>query len=52
MKWVYDHRHMIGGLRFVHEPATLRFFIGTLEPTSDWPKKLAAAFEADFGPDQ
>ena len=52
VKWVYDHRHMIGGLRFVHEPATLRFFIGTLEPTSDWPEKLAAAFEADFGSDQ
>ena len=52
VKWLYDHRHMIGGLRFVREPATLRFFIGTLEPTSDWPEKLAAAFEADFGSDQ
>ena len=52
VKWVYDHRDMIGGLRFVHEPKTLRFFTGVLEPTSDWPEKLAAAFKADFGDDQ
>lgn len=52
VKWVYDHREMIGGLRFVHEPATLRFFTGILEPTSDWPEKLAAAYKADFGEDQ
>jgi len=23
VKWVYDHKHMIGGLRFVHEPEIL-----------------------------
>ena len=37
VKWLYDHRHLIGGLRFVHEPKTLRFFTGKLEPVSDWP---------------
>lgn len=52
VKWLYDHREMIGGLRFVHEPKTLRFFTGKLEATSDWPEKLVAAFEADFGSDQ
>ena len=52
VKWVYDHRDMIGGLRFVHEPKTLRFFTGILEPVSDWPEKLAAAYKADFGADQ
>ena len=52
VKWVYDHREMIGGLRFVHEPATLRFFTGILEPVSDWPEKLAEAYIADFGPEQ
>ena len=52
VKWVYDHRDMIGGLRFVHEPATLRFFTGALEPVSDWPEKLVEAFKADFGEDQ
>ena len=52
VKWLYDHRHMIGGLRFVHEPKTLRFFTGRLEPVSDWPERLLAAYEADFGTDQ
>ena len=52
VKWVYDHRHLIGGLRFVHEPKTLRFFTGILEPTSDWPEKLTEAYIADFGEDQ
>lgn len=49
VKWVYDHRDLIGGLRFVHEPKTLRFFTGRLEPVSDWPERLAAAYKADFG---
>ncbi|MBQ8227999.1 MAG: tryptophanase [Clostridia bacterium] len=52
VKWVYDHRDLIGGLKFVHEPKTLRFFTGKLEPTSDWPEKLVAAYKADFGEDQ
>ncbi len=51
VKWLFDHREMIGGLRFTHEPATLRFFTGRLEATSDWPEKLAKAFEKDFGKD-
>ena len=52
VKWLYDHRHMIGGMRFVHEPKSLRFFTGRLEPVSDWPEKLLAAYQADFGEDQ
>ena len=52
VKWLYDHREMIGGLRFVHEPKTLRFFTGRLEATSDWPEKLIAEYIKDFGCDQ
>ena len=52
VKWLYDHREMIGGLRFVHEPKTLRFFTGRLEPVSDWPEKLIAEYIKDFGEDQ
>lgn len=44
--------NLIGGLRFVHEPATLRFFTGVLEPVDDWPEKPVEAFKADFGADQ
>ncbi|MDR0782764.1 MAG: tryptophanase [Propionibacteriaceae bacterium] len=47
--WLYDHRHLIGGLRFVQEPRVLRFFLGRLEPTSDWPQQLIEKFRQDFG---
>ena len=47
--WLHE---LIGGLRFVHEPKTLRFFTGILEPIGDWPDKLAAAYKAEFGADQ
>ena len=49
IKWLYDHRDLIGGLRFVEEPSSLRFFFGRLEPVSSWPEKLVKAFRADFG---
>ena len=52
VKWLYDHRELVGGLRFVHEPATLRFFTGKLEPVDDWPERLIAAYKAEFGEDQ
>ena len=52
VKWLYDHRELIGGLRFVREPKTLRFFTGKLEPVSDWPERLIEAYTKDFGEDQ
>ena len=47
--WLYENRNLIGGLRFVEEPSSLRFFFGRLEPVSPWPEKLIAAFRRDFG---
>lgn len=49
IEWLYKNRDLIGGLRFVDEPGSLRFFFGRLEPTSDWPDKLMKAFRRDFG---
>ncbi len=49
MVWLYENRELIGGLKFVYEPSVLRFFMGKLEPTSDWPEKLLAKFRKDFG---
>lgn len=49
MTWLFDNRQLIGGLKFVDEPPVLRFFMGGLAPTSDWPERLMAKFKQDFG---
>lgn len=47
--WLYENRHLIGGLKFVDEPKVLRFFFGKLETSTDWETKLVEKFRADFG---
>jgi tyrosine phenol-lyase len=47
--WLYKNRELVGGLKFVEEPAVLRFFMGRLAPTSNWTQKLVAKFKQDFG---
>lgn len=49
ISWLFDNRKLVGGLNFVEEPATLRFFFGRLEPIGDWQERLVAKFRADFG---
>lgn len=49
VKWLYENRELVGGLRWVEEPPLLRFFMGRLEASSDWPQKLIARFKEDFG---
>ena len=51
LKWLYEHRDLIGGLKFVEEPPVLRFFFGRMAPDGDWGTRLADAFRADFGED-
>ncbi len=49
--WLYEQRDIIGGLKFVEEPKTLRFFVGKLETLSPWQDELVDRFERDFGKD-
>lgn len=50
LSWLYRHRDLIGGLRFIQEPPVMRFFFGRLDPLGgDWGRKVVDAFQADFG---
>jgi tryptophanase len=48
ISWLHQNRKLIGGLVFEEEPATLRFFLGKLRPTSSWQTDLAAKFKKDM----
>lgn len=47
--WLYENRHLVGGLKFTEEPKMLRFFFGKLDAVSDWQDKLVSKFKEDFG---
>ena len=51
INWLFGHRNLVGGLKFVEEPPVLRFFVGKLAPLDNWGKRIVAAFKADFGAD-
>ncbi len=47
LAWLYEHRDLIHGLRWVDEPNVLRFFIGKLESLDGWEQRLMEAVQAD-----
>ena len=49
INWLYNHRDLIKGLKFVFEPPVLRFFIGKLEAIDNWGKDLSEAFKNELG---
>jgi len=49
VSWLYENRALVGGLHFIEEPETLRFFFGRLAALGDWPEKIVNAFRSDFG---
>jgi len=49
LTWLYNNRHLIGGLEFEEEPNVLRFFFGRLRPIGNWPDVLVRRFREDFG---
>lgn len=49
IKWLFDNKSMIKGLKFYDEPKNQRFYFGLLAPVDDWQVKLIEKFEVDFG---
>ena len=49
INWLFKHRDLVKGLKFVYEPPMLRFFGGRMEPMSDWGSKLTEAFKKEIG---
>jgi len=49
INWLYNHRDLIKGLKFVFEPPVLRFFLGKLEAIDNWGRNLAEAFRREMG---
>jgi tyrosine phenol-lyase len=49
IRWLYKHKDLVKGLKFVSEPPVLRFFLGKLEALDNWQKDLADAFRKELG---
>lgn len=49
INWLYKHRDLVKGLKFVWEPPVLRFFDGKLEPIGDWGRGLMEAYKKEMG---
>jgi tryptophanase len=49
IRWLYGHRDLVKGLRFVSEPPVLRFFFGKLEALDGWGLILKDTFKKEIG---
>ncbi len=49
ISWLFEHKNLVKGLKFIEEPPVLRFFFGRMEAQGNWGKELAKAFKSDFG---
>ncbi|MEM3926584.1 MAG: tryptophanase [Desulfurococcaceae archaeon] len=47
--WLYEHKEIIKGLKWIYEPPVLRFFEGILEDVGNWGNKLAEIYVKELG---
>ncbi|MEZ0290425.1 MAG: tryptophanase [Sulfolobales archaeon] len=49
VSWLYEHRDLIKGLKWVYEPPILRFFLGRLEDIEGWGERLVETYKRELG---
>jgi len=49
IQWLYKHRSLVKGLKFVSEPPVLRFFFGRLTALDNWGTNLRDAYRKEMG---
>jgi tryptophanase len=49
IQWLYNHRKLVKGLKWVSEPPVLRFFFGRMEALDGWGSNLRDAFKKELG---
>ena len=49
IQWLYKHRSLVKGLKFVSEPPVLRFFFGRLTALDNWGTNLRDAYKKEMG---
>lgn len=47
--WLYEHRNIVRGLKWVYEPPVLRFFLGRLKDIENWGKELYETYKKELG---
>jgi tryptophanase len=49
VQWLYKHRELVKGLKWVSEPPVLRFFFGRMAALDGWGSNLRDAFKKELG---
>jgi tryptophanase len=47
LAWLYQHRNLVHGLKWIEEPPVLRFFLGKLTSVDGWENSLSEAIKSD-----